>query len=236
MSTDSEITLSTLLPNEWVLYIYDKQLFKKLVNKPHFNVKPYTEICTISTVNDLLFILKIMKEPSFGTVPIVKANYNDNRLNLDMNDYIIMRKGIEPIWEDPRNSNGGTFTIKMDHSQGYNVWSKFVLYMIGETMTYDMDKINGITVSYIADSSNYKGGNSNNYSYIKIWDGQENRTKESFIKILPVDLYKMIERESLLYTHNNTKKDFNKERISNFQRNNSNQNRLSNRSGFKKKY
>ena len=40
-----------------------------------------------------------------------------------MNDYIIMRKGIEPIWEDPKNSNGGTFTVKMAHSKGYDVWS-----------------------------------------------------------------------------------------------------------------
>lgn len=233
MSISNEITLSTLLPNEWVLYIYDKQLFKKIVNRPNFNIKPYTEVCTLKTVNDLLFVLKVMKEPSCGTLSIIKNSFKDDRLNIDMNDYIIMRKGIEPIWEDPRNSNGGTFTIKMSHSKGYNVWSKFVLYMVGETMSCDMDKINGISVSYIADSSNYKGGSTNNCSFIKIWDGQENRTLDGFKSILPVDLLTLIRTESLLYSHNNKKKDFNKEKMGNFRGNTYNKN---SRGGFRQKY
>lgn len=207
------------LPNQWVLYLYDKSLFKKITNRQNFRAKPHKELCTISTVNDLIYILQLM-QVSTGTDSNCnldcKMEFADNdKINLDMNDYIIMRKGIEPVWEDPKNSNGGTFTIKMSHTKGYDTWSTFIMYMLGETMTYDMTNINGITVSYISDAHSFGNVNSNNnnYTYIKIWDAKANRTRENFVKILPLDLYDKIKNESLLYTPNSNKKHYGQENI-----------------------
>lgn len=71
MSNDSVIThnndnipkqislVDIKLPNEWVLYLYDKQLFKKMANRANFQAKPHKALCTISTVNDLIYILKL---------------------------------------------------------------------------------------------------------------------------------------------------------------------------------
>jgi len=129
------------LPNKWVLYLYDKQLFKKMANRQNFQAKPYKELCIISTVNDLIYLLRLMEVT-------IDTSGDKFKLNMDTNDYIIMRQGIEPVWEDPKNSDGGTFTIKMGHENGYDVWSTFVMYMLGETLTNDMSVINGITVSY----------------------------------------------------------------------------------------
>ena len=67
-----------------------------------------------------------------------------------MNDYIIMREGIEPIWEDPRNKNGGTFSVKIGHKKGYENWSMFMTHILGETLMQDMSNINGISMSYIS--------------------------------------------------------------------------------------
>lgn len=150
------------------------------------------------------------------TEPDVSINTQSNKLNLDMHDYIIMRKGIEPIWEDPKNSDGGTFTIKMAHTKGYDIWSLFIMYMMGETLTRDMGEINGITVSYISDSNSFHNPNAmgnGTYTYLKIWDGKSNRTKDQFIDILPDDLYEQIKTESLMYSSNNTKKHFNEANI-----------------------
>lgn len=214
----TNIPLSNIkLPNQWVLYLYDKQLFKKMANKPNFHGKPHKELCTLTTVNDLMYILKLMEskvEPK-NNISLVE---NKNKINLDVNDYIIMRKGIEPIWEDPKNCNGGTFTIKMDHKKGYDVWSLFVMYMLGETLTSEMQYINGITVSYISDSYNHgcaENREDHSYTYIKIWDGKPNRTKDEFISILPHDILKKVEIESLMYSQNNKKKDFNEKSIIN---------------------
>ncbi|AAV50761.1 eukaryotic translation initiation factor 4E-like protein [Acanthamoeba castellanii mimivirus] len=222
------------LPNEWVLYLYDKQLFKKMANRPNFQAKPHKALCTISTVNDLLYIMELMK---VNNDPKIKSVETDGKINLDANDYIIMRKGIEPIWEDPRNSNGGTFTVKMDHSKGYDVWKIFIQYILGETLTSeisDMKSINGITVSYISDSYNFQNpaskntlgntlgnslGNSlgnglgNSFTYIKIWDGKPDRTRDQFVSMLPATIIDKIKSDSLMYSQNSKKKHFNEKNI-----------------------
>lgn len=207
ISPDTPST-NILLPNKWVLYLYDKQLFKKMANRSNFQAKPYKELYVITTVNDVAYILRLMESP-------VDRVGDKVRLNLDVNDYIIMRQGIEPIWEDPKNSDGGTFTIKMNHENGYNVWSMFVRCMLGETLTKDMTIINGITVSYISDTNNLKNrdaamvGNPVDYTYIKIWDGKSGRTRDQFVQILPKDLIEMIEHESLEYFAYKEKNKFN---------------------------
>uniref|UniRef100_A0A6C0LRM9 Uncharacterized protein n=1 Tax=viral metagenome TaxID=1070528 RepID=A0A6C0LRM9_9ZZZZ len=232
LSTKLEgVNLSEIfLPNQWVLYLYDKQLFKKIANRPGFKAKPHKEICKIKTLNDIVFILQLMEIDVDSKT--VGSSYK--RINLDMNDYIIMRDGIEPIWEDPKNSNGGTFTIKLPHSKGYDIWSKFITYMIGETLTYDMSHINGITVSYISDYNNQSPINNamNNYTYIKVWDGKSDRTREQFLSILPFEINEKIKNESIMYSPNNKKKDFGERKIidklSHNKRNNGRE-----RSGFK---
>lgn len=202
------------LPNRWILYLYDKQLFKKMANRPNFQAQPHKKLCSIITVNDLIYILQLMEVKTEPKITI--STITNNKINLDMNDYIIMREGIEPIWEDPKNSNGGTFTIKMPHSKGYEVWSTFIMYMLGETLSYDMNNINGITVSYISDANSFHNPtptSNNSYTYIKIWDGKSDRTREQFINILPIELYEKIKNESLMYSQNNKKKDFNEKNI-----------------------
>ena len=223
-----------MLPNQWVLYSYDKQLFKKMVSRPNFNGKPYKEIYTFITFNDIAYFLELMRAKNNSKLKA--ESVRSDEINMDAHDYVIMRKGIEPIWEDPKNSDGGTYTIKMDHNRGYDTWSTFVLYMVGETMTYDMDDINGITVSYIPDSRgsytdsrvfNGNGSNSSghtysnphppshsstsaggSFTYIKIWDAKPDRTVEQFSQILPLDLFAMIKGWSLQYAQNNKKKTF----------------------------
>lgn len=213
----ADIPLTNInLPNPWILYLYDKALFKKMANRPNFQAKlPHKEICTITTVNDLIYILQLME---VKIDPKQKTDFMaSDKINLDSNDYIIMRKGIEPIWEDPKNSNGGTFTIKMNHNRGYDVWSTFIMYMLGETLTREMHNINGITVSYISDDYSKFNGNissaSNSYTYIKIWDAKPKRDRDQFVNIMPPDLIDKIKTESLKYTANNEKKYYGDENV-----------------------
>ena len=228
------------LPYEWVVYLYDKQSFKKMVNKPNYKAKPYTEICTLRTVNDLIYILQLMEIPLENN--ITTGSKIGGKRNLDANDYIIMKKGIEPIWEDPRNSNGGTFSIKMNHSKGYDVWMTFMMYMLGNTLSDEMEQINGITASFIPDSNNFNGTNGStgpqtNYAYIKIWDGKEGRTRDDFVNILPHDLLVKIKGESLMYSQNNKKKDFGGDAIiSQIQKQKAFDNRRNTRGGFRKPF
>lgn len=225
MIVDLPLT-DVLLPDEWELYLYDKQLFKKLASKEDFKAQPHRALCTIRTVNDVIYLLQLMKlkgplvtaqkstNPHYKTQnrPKQTANPNVEKLNLDMNDYIIMRKGIEPIWEDPRNKNGGTFTIITEHKKGYDIWATFIMYILGETLTTDMNNINGISVSYISDSTNQNvSANKNGSTYIKIWDGKQGRS--NFIDTLPEEIISKIKNDSTRYANNNTKSDYNESNI-----------------------
>lgn len=206
----ANISLTNIkLPNQWILYLYDKHLFKKMANRSNFQANPYKELCTIGTVNDLVYILQLMEVKVESKL---KTDFiNNDKINLDVNDYIIMKKGIKPIWEDPKNCDGGTFSIKMHHTKGYDIWSMFLMYMLGETLTTEMCYINGITVSYISDAYNFHNqplSNHNSFTLIKIWDGKIDRTRDQFVNILPVELLEKIKSESLMYSKHILKKGY----------------------------
>lgn len=72
-----------------------------------------------------------------------------------------MRKGVQPIWEDPKNSAGGCFSYKIPNKDVYNVWKKMTYLLCGETITNAdtvMNDINGITISP-----------KKNFCILKIW-------------------------------------------------------------------
>ena len=216
MDTNSNLVDPRTLPlnTNWVLYIYNKSAFRKLTYSDNVHVKPYREICRITNVAELMYIVNLMGD---------RADVRGLTKNLDKNDYIIMREGIEPIWEDPRNMNGGTFSAKIDHQNGYDLWRQFVLYIMGETFCKRMNSINGISVSYIKNSGMMpnipvhniiKGGSDQKeYTYIKVWCGEPGLDLNDFKNLMPATLTNQMENCSLMYMPNQGKKDFNKEDI-----------------------
>lgn len=73
----------------------------------------------------------------------------------------IMRTGITPMWEDPRNRNGGSFSYKVINKSVYDVWRSLFFSLCGETLCIDPKHnkhINGITISP-----------KKNFCIIKIW-------------------------------------------------------------------
>ena len=62
----------------------------------------------------------------------------------------VMRKTINPMWEDPLNRNGGCFSYKVNNTDVPMVWKDLLLSLCGNTLTVDPSKmklINGITIS-----------------------------------------------------------------------------------------
>ena len=73
----------------------------------------------------------------------------------------IMRKNINPIWEDTNNINGGCFSFKISNKQVKNTWNNLMYGLVGETIfinNIDNSIVNGITVSP-----------KKNFCIIKIW-------------------------------------------------------------------
>ena len=62
----------------------------------------------------------------------------------------LMRKGINPTWEDPKNMNGGCFSFKVNNSDVYKTWTQLSYLLTGETLSNNhklQEKITGITIS-----------------------------------------------------------------------------------------
>lgn len=85
-------------------------------------------------------------------------------LSANMTKYcmlFVMRDGITPMWEDPRNRNGGCFSYKVMNKHVPDVWKTMFYGLCGETLSTDPrynHLINGITVSP-----------KKNFCIIKIW-------------------------------------------------------------------
>ena len=62
----------------------------------------------------------------------------------------LMRKGINPTWEDPKNVNGGCFSFKVNNNDVYKAWTNLSYLLTGETLSNNhrlQEKITGITIS-----------------------------------------------------------------------------------------
>jgi hypothetical protein len=73
----------------------------------------------------------------------------------------VMRTGITPMWEDPKNRTGGCFSYKVANKQVHEIWKNLFYLLCGETLCVDKKHnahINGITISP-----------KKNFCIIKIW-------------------------------------------------------------------
>jgi hypothetical protein len=73
----------------------------------------------------------------------------------------IMRKGITPLWEDPKNRYGGCFSYKVSNKSVYDCWKNLTYNLVGESLSNNkklQNDITGITISP-----------KKNFCIIKIW-------------------------------------------------------------------
>lgn len=73
----------------------------------------------------------------------------------------MMRKGVTPLWEDPKNRQGGCFSYKVPNKNVYECWRSLIFSLTGETLSENktlQKQINGITISP-----------KKNFCIVKIW-------------------------------------------------------------------
>ena len=64
--------------------------------------------------------------------------------------WFLMRKGISPLWEDPKNVGGGNFSFKVVNKNVFEVWKEMLYLVCGGGLCVDPKYnayINGITSS-----------------------------------------------------------------------------------------
>ena len=114
---------------------------------PHdidWSLKSYKIISTFSTLEEIVTLTNQFPENCIKNCML-----------------FIMRKNINPIWEDSNNKDGGCFSYKILNKNVKEVWKKLTYALVGETLIVKekLDiSINGITISP-----------KKNFCIIKIW-------------------------------------------------------------------
>lgn len=89
---------------------------------------------------------------------------------INMLHYFIMRAGIVPIYEDPKNRNGGTWSTLVPPDKAEENFIRLAMSVIGETLCDKNQNITGF-------SANIKSG----LSVIKVWNSNK---AENSVKLL----------------------------------------------------
>ena len=87
-----------LLHDKWVLWAH-------LPHYTDWSLTSYIKIMEISTVEDIISLV--------NSVPALMVK------NCML---FLMRKNINPTWEDPRNNEGGCFSFKVSNKNVPSVW------------------------------------------------------------------------------------------------------------------
>lgn len=192
------------LPSEWVVYLYDKTAFN--ARNKRLPPNPNIEVFTMSRINDLVYFLRLMKNKAYPNS--TKSIVDSLKINLDVYDYIVMRKGVRPIWEDPKNKDCGSFSMKVPHTISYDVWLEMASLIIFDNFVTDKSSINGFSCKYHVEGA-IKGENGM-FNMISVWDGKSNRKETEFQTIINPSFMKKINKCTLRYAHYNKKSGYGK--------------------------
>jgi len=118
--------------NLWCHDIYNKD----------WSLNGYTKVCNIETVSQFWRVFN-----------------NLDKLGHKVNNFFLMKDGIEPIWEHETNRNGGICSFKVDNNQSLNIYEDLCSHMICNLLTDNTNDINGISYSP-----------KNSWTIIKIWN------------------------------------------------------------------
>ena len=134
----------TYLNDVWSMYFH-------VTDDPDWTFSSYVRLADISTVEDFL-----------ASSECVKAHVPDNM-------FFMMREGVYPCWDDPKNMYGGCISLKVTKSDAGRAWETICTRVLGETILAKDDdgweSVNGVSIS----PKKY-------FSIVKVWlkDGEHN--------------------------------------------------------------
>jgi hypothetical protein len=114
------------LSDTWILWAH-------LPHDTDWSIKSYTKIYEFNTLEQAVTITEMLPPKLIINCML-----------------FLMRKGINPIWEDERNRNGGCFSYKIINKDVPGAWKQMSYLLVGETMSENvkmLSHINGITIS-----------------------------------------------------------------------------------------
>ena len=125
------------LNNRWNLWAH-------LPQDPDWTVKSYKLVYSFKTLEDAIAMTETTPDP------LIKACM-----------LFVMREGVSPMWEDPKNRNGGSFSYKVSNKNVCEVWRELNYVLVGDTISHNSSFVNCVTGITISPKKNF--------CIIKIW-------------------------------------------------------------------
>jgi len=151
-SCHSELTMSDTITD--TNNFYEQLRFHKLRTRwnlwahlpqdPDWSVKSYKLVYQFNTVEETIAITESLPEGLIKNCML-----------------FIMKDGIIPMWEDPRNRNGGCFSYKVSNKNVQDVWRDITYTLVGESISNNNAFINNVTGITISPKKNF--------CILKIW-------------------------------------------------------------------
>ena len=114
------------LSDKWVLWAH-------LPHNTDWSLKSYIKILEVSNVESVIALVNSLPEQMIKNCML-----------------FFMKKGILPMWEDPKNCDGGCFSFKITNKNIPKVWKNLSYMLTGDSLTNNkklLQTMNGITVS-----------------------------------------------------------------------------------------
>ena len=114
------------LSDKWVLWAH-------LPHDTNWSINSYIQVSTIHSIEEMVELIQSLKESLVKNCML-----------------FLMKEGIKPMWEDPKNVNGGCFSMKINNKVVNNTWKNICYTTLGNSISNDSDflkTINGITIS-----------------------------------------------------------------------------------------
>lgn len=110
-----------ILFDKWVLWAH-------LPHDTNWSLKSYIKICKIHSAEDIIALNNSLPDQLIKNCML-----------------FLMRENILPMWEDPKNCEGGCFSFKITNKHIASVWKDISYLLTGDTLSNDQDILNGIT-------------------------------------------------------------------------------------------
>lgn len=125
------------LSDNWTLWAH-------LPHNTDWSITSYIPISTFTTVEETIAVTE--------TLPSVLV---ENCM------LFLMKEGVKPTWEDPKNRNGGCFSYKVSNKNVCKVWKDLTYVVAGATISGNANFVSCVTGITISPKKNF--------CIIKIW-------------------------------------------------------------------
>ena len=148
LQTDIDTQMANLDKNtendEFHLTNLKWNLWAHLPHDTDWTPTSYKKIYTFTTIEETIAITEYLPETLIKNCML-----------------FIMRVGIIPTWEDPKNRNGGCFSYKVSNKNVVQVWKDLTYVLVGSSISKTDQFVNSVTGITISPKKNF--------CIIKVW-------------------------------------------------------------------